>query len=629
MSWKKEIINQVVAGLDDAATITKEAVEAAAKKLGLSADQTKEATRSLEGRKTGDIQTGKIETPYSPLARRPGAEAGFTSDIPQKSGLALPEGRADSLVKKLQTNAGPESKAGSILSGNETAVQQSKGQSLQDRLNQKVTPEEIKQAEADAADVESTREQMQLFRKEQQDRSGDPLFNPEAREAKRQGLYQDTALNKAQKRIDLQNRLLNNMQEQAAPPSKAGRVLSENEAAVKGSRASMPERTPEEVKQANDATFLDAFNKQRGKGLAAAGVGSFMLTADAPRTQEEVLEQEPVVPSLVEKPINSTQTTNVSQTTKSSAPSSPSATSKETPSAAPESKELQLLDNRLKNLNLQYAQLEDPPIDSAELREDMANRIKKVRDDKEAMYMWGQLAERLVAALVKYGAAREGLAKNLDMSNAEVERTNWDKLIDRAYTRYKQDADDLIVKLDKQDKAKAQVDALRVKQDEIRTSLKERMARLEDAREAEKRREAERKQERLDRARENQLNRETRTTIANLKQSNSPGLSPQFIQTQKNVLSGLERLMAEQADAKVINNYIDKNVRYIPQGVLNNIKEYDPWGPTNTYRFKEPQGQTEEPSSSKAVVKKQYSPSRNQTKIVYSDGTQEILDGKQ
>lgn len=33
--------------------------------------------------------------------------------------------------------------------------------------------------------------------------------------------------------------------------------------------------------------------------------------------------------------------------------------------------------------------------------------------------------------------------------------------------------------------------------------------------------------------------------------------------------------------------------------------------------------------NSKQVVKKQYSPSRNQTKIIYSDGSEEVLDGKQ
>jgi hypothetical protein len=35
------------------------------------------------------------------------------------------------------------------------------------------------------------------------------------------------------------------------------------------------------------------------------------------------------------------------------------------------------------------------------------------------------------------------------------------------------------------------------------------------------------------------------------------------------------------------------------------------------------------PSTGKTIAKKQYSPSRNQTKVIYSDGTEEIVDGKQ
>ena len=48
----------------------------------------------------------------------------------------------------------------------------------------------------------------------------------------------------------------------------------------------------------------------------------------------------------------------------------------------------------------------------------------------------------------------------------------------------------------------------------------------------------------------------------------------------------------------------------------------------NVSEFEDSTGLTT-PSTGKTVAKKQYSPSRNQTKVIYSDGTEEIVDGKQ
>lgn len=264
-------------------------------------------------------------------------------------------------------------------------------------------------------------------------------------------------------------------------------------------------RTPDEVKQYNETSLIDALNKNKTKGLAGAGLLYSDSTGSVPPKETE--SESPAGPT------GSGSTKITSTTTKP----------KETSTISlPESEEAKLIESRLNNLNLQYAELKDPPMTSDVLRKQMADDLKKVRENKETTYLWAQLAERFLAAATKFGAAKEGLARNLDMSNAEVERTDWDKLTERAYIRYKEDVQDLVNKLDKEDKAKAQVDALKVRQDELRTSLKQNLAKLQDARASELRRLEERRQDRAAKAKESGLDRDLRLKIAEIKKTQSP-----------------------------------------------------------------------------------------------------------
>ena len=58
----------------------------------------------------------------------------------------------------------------------------------------------------------------------------------------------------------------------------------------------------------------------------------------------------------------------------------------------------------------------------------------------------------------------------------------------------------------------------------------------------------------------------------------------------------------------------------------NAMKEFESKGSISELPFTQ-QKRSEQPR--KSIVKKQYSASRNQTKVIYSDGTEEVLDGKQ
>ena len=162
--------------------------------------------------------------------------------------------------------------------------------------------------------------------------------------------------------------------------------------------------------------------------------------------------------------------------------------------------EEKLLEAKLDDTLEAYKQLTDPSMTPADLRTQMVNDLKQVRGDKEQTLMWAQLAERFLAAATKYGAAKEGLSRGLNMSQAEIERTDWDKMTDRAFDQYKEDYADLVSKFEKEDKAKAEVDKSKTEQVKAMSDLKLNIARLKDARAREMRELQQRRADRVQKA---------------------------------------------------------------------------------------------------------------------------------
>lgn len=194
-----------------------------------------------------------------------------------------------------------------------------------------------------------------------------------------------------------------------------------------------------------------------------------------------------------------------------------------------ESREEKDLNKRINNTLNSYDKLENPPVTSSDLRNKMTEDLKKLRDNREASLMWGQLAERFLTALTKYGAAREGINRGLDMSRVEVERTDWNSMINNAYKNYKEDLSQLLDQFGKEDVAKEKIDKARTEKEKEIADLKTRMARLKDAREAEIRRVRERRREQAASAEERELDRQARKDLEVLKASKK-GMKEDFDQ---------------------------------------------------------------------------------------------------
>jgi len=183
----------------------------------------------------------------------------------------------------------------------------------------------------------------------------------------------------------------------------------------------------------------------------------------------------------------------------------------------PTSEEAELLNARIDSRLKQLDKFELPGKTANDVRQKLVDDLKKVREDKEKSLMMGQLAERFLAAVTKYAAAREGIDRGLDMSKVEIERTNWDKMIDRAQAKYAEGAKELISKFDKEDKAVSDAQARKDRLTGELADWRTRMARIEDARAAEVRRMNQLKEERVAKAKQNLLDRESRERIAQQK----------------------------------------------------------------------------------------------------------------
>lgn len=333
---------------------------------------------------------------------------------------------------------------------------------LQDALNEF----EVKQ--------QSTDDQVRLTRQEQADRSGDVLSNPEARELNRQRLYQERALKEAKARDILKK--------------ETGPTLSPE------AKAKIPEG-------------YTARKNSRGKWmLVPIGAGELGVAStiggdnqEAPPEEKKVLQP----PAFETEP---TQTVTTKETQK---------TTGTKPAAFPkinlgESQEAKELSAQIEDTANELAQLQDPPMTSAELRAKAYEGLEAARKSRANTLEWAKVFEKLVGALTKFGAAKQGLARNLDMSKAEIEKTDWDSMIDRAFKEYEYDLDKLTGRYDKEDKAKADVDSKREGMTKQMANLRARVARARDIRKREQARLDQRRAELMQRRDEAQAQREFR-----------------------------------------------------------------------------------------------------------------------
>ncbi len=256
-------------------------------------------------------------------------------------------------------------------------------------------------------------------------------------------------------------------------------------------------------------------------GLGAVGLGAAALLSDEDRekygfSEDPEFEDDPI--ETKEKPKAPVQKAEPKPVVKETKPEEPK-----------EKDEIDLIrDSITEELDV-LKNLDAPPITADQLRKQMRDDLKKARDGRIDMMQWARIAERLVAGITKFAAAKEGLNRGLDMSNAEIEREDWDRRIDQAMDEYKVDMNDLIGKFDREDKALSDVESRRERSRDRIFDLRRDIARIEEARkraaEAAKDRELDRAQ-RLQIAKMNaaqrQADRELRQEIAKFKAASKP-----------------------------------------------------------------------------------------------------------
>jgi len=265
--------------------------------------------------------------------------------------------------------------------------------------------------------------------------------------------------------------------------------------------------------------------KLLGGAAIVGGTGAALYSDDEPKLPKGVtakdffIEEKPkeTLTEKLKKPIE----------TKTKAPQA-----KPKPKAKPiepikvgKSEEEKVIESRLNSTLDSYNTLSDPPMTSAEIRKQMADDLKAVKGDKEKTLMWAKLAEGFMNSMIKFSAAKEGLNRGLDMSKVEIQRTDWDKKIDRLQDNYKTEVSNLIDKFDKEDKAKSQVDVSRQKLAERLMDMKQGMARLKDTRAREAERLAQKRAENIQRIKDKQLDRELRERLYKMGITSKEGIA--------------------------------------------------------------------------------------------------------
>ena len=326
-----------------------------------------------------------------------------------------------------------------------------------------------------------------------------------------------------------------------------------------------------------------------------------------------------------------------------------------------ESAEAKLLTARIDKTINNLSKLEDPPMTAVKLRADMFEQLKKDRDNRERSLEWAKLGDRFLAAITKYAAAKEGLARGLDMSNVNIKGSDWDKAIDRAYAKYTEAVKETQDRFDKEDKAKSAVDKSRQELSEKLMDMRGNMSKLRDVRAREKARILERRRERLEDARADHEKQQ------DLMQRHHEDLGHRK-EAEKKREAGRDRRASQAADsrvraaivkaksssdeqaklldhltnaAKVGNKTFAKTLgsaRVLSKLDKEFLKPYmkDTWfgsDKVDTKRLREDLLKSEEERvasrpQTKTVVDRMYSPTHNKTKLIYSDGTEEVVDGK-
>jgi hypothetical protein len=241
--------------------------------------------------------------------------------------------------------------------------------------------------------------------------------------------------------------------------------------------------------------------------------------------------------------------------------------------ALPKSREAGILRNQLNKTEAILNKLENPSIDPAEIRRDMYNDLKGVRDDRSSMLQWAKLAERTLAAATKWYAAKEGDRQGLDMSKAEIERTNWDALIENTWKTYKSDLAELSDVYDKQDKAKADVDSKRTELKKHADELASRVGRAEDAR---ARTIATLRQKHKDRLQDIKLKREKNKLTKDIAEAKAAQKqSPDS--TESDRARATLDLLIENGDTEAVDAFITKNWDHLSEEDTRMLKKSGWW----------------------------------------------------
>ncbi len=154
----------------------------------------------------------------------------------------------------------------------------------------------------------------------------------------------------------------------------------------------------------------------------------------------------------------------------------------ETKYTEPKSEAVKFLQAELKKEDAAFQKLKAPTQTAVEARNKILADLKTARDDRQDMLGWAQIAERALGAITKYAAAKEGLSRGLDMSNADIERTDWDKLIDRTMDQYDRDLSNISGRFAKEDAALADYSGQVAASEKRRFDLMRDIAKLRDAR---------------------------------------------------------------------------------------------------------------------------------------------------
>lgn len=545
------------------------------------------------------LKGGKgLETPYSELSPRPGPEAGFKTQVQPKTPLGLPEGTSDKLVKNIQTQAGPASDFRKYATEEDLLKQSKSWPDLTEstKISPKYEVTDLKKQLASGSENVGMRRQAQAedilagTKKEVQD---------VADKAKRLELIEKAKAASLQSKLakDLKTEQVDDLVREDLAMQNIGKQQNALELAKKKTQEKRDLKADRQQRVAEGRAAQKRAKK--AKTLGALGAGSAFLTGDTTQYTEDVSKEdiadtifddsktEQVQETGIQPDVSTKEATKtVAQDTEPTPPPppEPKKTTDIDRILLPESEEEVELNKRLKENLDAFSKLKDPEVRSKSRREQMFKDLSDVRDNREKALMWASLAERFLAAATKYAAAKEGRARNLNMSKAEIERTDWDGMIDRAYAKYKEDYENLAGDLAAEDKAVAT--SRKQREDILKESkdLAQQLARLKDARAKEQARLDQQRQELIQRAKDRRLDRTSREDIAGIKaEGKSTGVSARFLEQQKSAMATIDRMIKEGASAKKIKEQLVKSQLYLPDWYQDSIKFKDTAGPWNTY----------------------------------------------